>query len=265
MQNTIASTDDPRPAPGETTGETGEADIAERFHSGGWRFSPEVARVFPEHVRASVPHYDVIQDLVAEATDWLLPDGGLVADLGAATGTTIARITARHPGRRIRAVLYDREPSMLSRAAAALADAPATIDYVRTDLRDAAFTHTAADLTLALFTLQFLPLADRITALARARTASNATGALIIAEKVRPPDPRWAEISNDVSHDYKAARGISDKAIRAKARALRGVLQPYPHTTLTEMVALAGWCCPEILFRWHAWTVIGAFASPDGL
>jgi len=72
-------------------------DIAETFGVGAWQFTPEVADVFDDHVRASVPHYDVIQDLVAECADWLVPAGGLVADLGAATGVTARRIAARSP------------------------------------------------------------------------------------------------------------------------------------------------------------------------
>lgn len=256
MQNTPASTDDPTPAP----------DIAERFTTGGWKFTPEVAAVFPEHVRASVPFYDAIQDLVAEASDWLLPDGGLVVDLGAATGTTIHRIATRHPERTLRARLYDTEPAMLKRAAEHLADLPnLTAEYDASDIRTPTNPHKDADLTLALFTLQFLPVPDRITALRHARAGAAPTGALIIAEKVRPPDSRWAEIANDASHDWKATHGITDTAIRAKAKALRGVLQPYPQSTLTQAVTQAGWCCPEVLFRWHNWLLLGAFATPTGL
>ncbi|WP_327385055.1 methyltransferase domain-containing protein [Streptomyces sp. NBC_01207] len=259
MQNTPASTaDQAPPAPAR--------DIAESFGTGAWSFTPDVVDVFPEHVRASVPFYDAIQDLVAEAADWLVPDGGLVADLGAATGITVQRIADRHPGRRIRAVLYDNEPAMLRRAEQALASTPTGhVDYVTADIQDGPLQHTAADLTLALFTLQFLPMPDRLAALRHARDASAATGALIVAEKVRPPDSRWAEIGNDASHDWKAAHGIPDTAIRAKARALRGVLQPYPQHTLTGMVTAAGWCAPEVLFRWHSWLVLGAFATVGGL
>lgn len=241
-------------------------DIAERFDTGAWTFTPEVADVFPEHVRASVPFYDAIQDLVAEAADWLLPDRGTVADLGAATGITVHRIAARHPARRLHAVLYDTETAMLDRASEALAGASnLTARYVPADITAGPLQHERADLTLALFTLQFLPLPDRITTLTHARAASSNTGALLIAEKVRAPDSRWAEIANDASHDWKAAHGIPDTAIRAKARALRGVLQPYPETTLLQAVTQAGWCCPEVLFRWHSWLVAGAFASPTGL
>jgi tRNA (cmo5U34)-methyltransferase len=258
VQNFTASTADPAAA-------VPVRDIAETFDTGAWQFTPAVAGVFPEHVRASVPFYDAIQDLVAEASDWLLPAGGLIADLGAATGITVHRIASRHPERALRAVLYDNEPSMLDRAAETLTGLTnASVEYARADITGP-LQHEAADLTLALFTLQFLPLPERVAVLHTARQAAAPTGALLVAEKVRAPDSRWAEIGNDASHDWKAQHGISDAAIRAKARALRGVLQPHPQSALVQAVTDAGWCCPEVLFRWHSWLVLGAFATPTGL
>jgi tRNA (cmo5U34)-methyltransferase len=241
------------------------ADIAESFQTGAWEFTPEVAGVFPEHVRASVPFYDAIQDLVAETTDWLVPSGGLVADLGAATGTTAELICKRHPDRNIRFALYDESQAMLDRARIVLAELACGPELHAVRIQDPPLKHSDADLTLALFTLQFLPARDRVAALRMARLCSAETGALIVAEKIRPVDSRWAEISVDVSHDWKAAHGVSDAAIRAKARALRGVLRPYPQATTLKMITAAGWTSPEILFRWHAWAVIGAFATDAGL
>ncbi|QFY09625.1 methyltransferase domain-containing protein [Nonomuraea phyllanthi] len=238
-------------------------DIAEQFDTGGWRFTADVAEVFDDHVRASVPHYDVIQDLVAETTDWLVPAGGLVADLGASTGASARRILQRHPTRDIRMVLYDQQPAMLDQAAAELSklDGEHDVTLSATRIQYGPLVHENADLTLALFTLQFLPQEERVTALRLARECSAQSGALIVAEKIRAVDSRWAEIGNDVAHDYKAAHGITDAAIRAKARALRGVLRPYPQQTTMQAMADAGWHAPEVLFRWHSWAVIGAFAS----
>jgi tRNA (cmo5U34)-methyltransferase len=239
-------------------------DIAEGFTPGGWEFTAEVAGVFGEHVRASVPFYDEIQDLIAETTDWLVPDGGLVADLGAATGITADRILTRQPAtRHLRFTLYDEAAPMLAEAAVLLADR-AEVTYHEQQIQGQ-LTHVGADLTLALFTLQFLPFPDRRTVLAAARRCSATHGALIVAEKIRPADTRWAEIATDVSHDWKAAHGLTDAAIRAKARALRGVLMPSTMTALTEAVTAAGWQTPEILFRWHQWVVLGAFATGDGM
>jgi tRNA (cmo5U34)-methyltransferase len=241
-------------------------DVAEQFGTGGWQFTPEVAGVFPEHVRASVPFYDAIQDLITETTDWLVPHGGLIADLGASTGITAERILRRHPDRAIRFALYDEQQAMLDQADKLLAlHAPGRVECHAARIQDPPLQHTDADLTLCLFTLQFLPVRDRVAALHMARLSARETGALIVAEKIRPQDSRWAEIGNDVSHDYKAAQGISDAAIRAKARALRGVLIPHPQAALICMIEAAGWKSAEVLFRWHQWAVIGAFASTAGM
>lgn len=256
MQNTDVSTAD----------EPARQDVAEEFAAGAWSFTPGVVDVFDEHVRASVPFYDAIQELVTGLSDWLVPHGGLVADLGAATGTTVHNILQRQAHRDVSAVLYDVEKPMLDKAAENLADAPARrIDYVCAPIQSPPLQHTDADLTLSLFTLQFLPLRDRVAALHLARMSAKETGALVIAEKVRPLDSRWHEISMDSSHDWKASHGITADGIRAKSRALRGVLLPHPQDTLIHAIKTAGWHDPEILFRWHQWVVIGAFATRCGL
>lgn len=235
-------------------------DIAEQFASGGWQFTSDVVDVFDEHVAASVPHYAVIQRLVAEMADWLLPHGGIYADLGASTGTTAQLIGARHPDRTFRAFLYDEVPEMLEQAALKLDGTNVKVERkLQTILKP--MDHTPADLTTALFTLQFLPPERRAEVLAHAHRASRATGALIVAEKVRPADPFWAEIAMEASHDFKSEAGISDTAIRAKARSLRGVLRPSSIQDLLATITCAGWQRPETLFRWHQWVVVGAFAT----
>lgn len=239
-------------------------DIAERFDTGGWKFTPEVVEVFPEHVRASVPHYDHIQALIAEVADWHLPPGGVFADLGASTGATAELILDRHPGRDLDLHLYDVEKPMLDRAKATLnpklAGKSNRVWYHHQNILEP-LQHQDADLTTCVFVLQFMPLRNRRTALQVAREHAADTGTLIVAEKIRPADARWAEIANDRSHDWKADHGITADAIRAKARALRGVLTPHPLATVHQLITETGWRQPEVLFCWHSWAVIGAFAA----
>lgn len=259
------TTTDLRPAAPDAPAAPGR-DIAEEFGTGGWEFTPQVVGVFPEHVRASVPFYDAIQQLVAEVADWALPAGGVFADLGASTGETLQALLRRHAARKFTAHLYDESGPMLDRAKTTL-NAPGQITSVRGPVLyhqqriQEPLQHDAADLTVSLFTLQFLPPADRVTALANARERAADTGCLIVAEKIRPQDARWAEIANDRSHDWKADHGIPDEAIRAKARALRGVLIPSPVPELRQQVTDAGWGVPETLFAWHNWLVLGTFAT----
>jgi tRNA (cmo5U34)-methyltransferase len=242
------------------------ADVAEGFGPGAWQFTPDVADVFGEHVRASVPFYDAMQAIVAEASDWLVPQDGHVADLGASTGITCCAIAARHPERAIRFDLYDESEAMLKHAETNLRAVPdlgghRSVTHV-CRVEQGPFQHSPADLTLALFVLQFLPRpADRVRTLVLAREHAARGGALMVAEKIRPADSRWAEIAADVSHDWKAEHGVADTAIRAKARALRGVLVPSTSAQLAASIRAAGWTSPEVLFRWHQWQLVGAFAT----
>ena len=238
-------------------------DIAERYGPGGWRFDAAVTEAFDDHVRASVPFYDAIQQLIAEACDWLAPAGALVADLGCSTGNTALAILARHRERRLRFALYDESVSMLARARPAVESAAGSgrVCSWAGELPGAGLQHDGAALTLAVFVLQFMPWPDRGDLLADARARAADDGALIVAEKIRVADSRWAEIGADVSHDYKAAAGITDSAIRAKASALRGVLRPATLGGTAALVQAAGWAPPEVLFRWHQWAVLGAYAA----
>jgi tRNA (cmo5U34)-methyltransferase len=235
------------------------SDIADRFPAGGWEFTPEVTEVFDEHVRASVPYYDDIQAMVAEFSDWLLPDGGMFVDLGASTCTTLETICARHPNRRVRAELYDEEPSMLDRAKEKTANLNVLANFHVQRLQKP-FKHVNADLTVALFTLQFLREQERVPVLAEARRCTTPGGAIILAEKIRPQSSLLAEIAMDASHDFKAAAGIPDQAIRSKARALRGVLMPQTFHQLTRQMYEAGWHEVDVVFRWHQWVIVIGFA-----
>lgn len=234
-------------------------DIADSFSTGGWEFTPEVTEVFDDHVRASVPYYDDIQNLVAELSDWLLPNNGVYADLGASTCTTLAAIAERHPTRRIRAELYDEEPSMLERAKDKVAKLNVLPTFHVQRLQQP-LKHKEADLTVSLFTLQFLRESDRLQVLTEARRCSADSGAIVLAEKIRPEHPLLAEIGMDASHDFKAEMGITDTAIRSKARALRGVLIPQSLPLIFSELDLAGWRHSDVVFRWHQWVIVVGFA-----
>jgi tRNA (cmo5U34)-methyltransferase len=239
-------------------------DIAESFGTGDWEFTPQVVQVFDEHVRASVPHYDVFQDLVVAASDWLVPANGTVVDIGASTGTTVAAMLDRHPARNAHAHLYDESATMLAQARQKIGEENLRVKYHARRVETGPLDHDAADFTVSLFTLQFMPYPARIRTLRAARSGSAASGALFVAEKLRLPDSRWAELAGDLSHDWKAENGIADTAIRAKAQALRGVLRPYSMDALLASITTAGWVDPEVIFRWHQWVLVGAFATHDG-
>lgn len=230
-------------------------DVADAFEPGEWTFTPEVVDVFDRHIRQSVPFYDVIQEQVATLSDWLAPAGSLVVDLGCSTGETFRRVRDRHPGRTHRFLGYDESKDMLR---AAQVKVPG-LDVCERDITEG-LVHEKATLTTALFTLQFLDLPDRAALLRDVRARTVPEGAVLIAEKIRVRDERWAEIAAELSWDFKADAGIESDSIRSKARALRGVLRPVPAEDMLGMLSDAGWVAPTCLFRWNQWCLFGAFA-----
>lgn len=237
-------------------------DVSEQFESGAWEFNDAVVGVFDEHVAANVPHYDVIQRTVAHLSDWLAPKGSLVADLGASTGTTADLIEDRHPDRGIRYALYDESQAMLDRAARKLERIGSRVAYHQTDITASALAHRDADLTLALFTLQFLREHERIEALRWARAAArDRGGVLLVAEKILMPSAFWQEVANEATWDFKEGAGIGAEAIRSKAHALRGVLRPQPMERLEEELAASGWLPPTVVWTFYQWVLIAALAD----
>ena len=234
---------------------------ADPYPAGAWEFTADVANVFDDHVVAHLPHYAEFQESVAVLSDWLVPHGGIVADLGASTGRTAEMIQRRSPHREIVFHLYDEQPRMNVRARERLKAAGAARFQTHTaDVITEPLAHGGANLTLALFTLQFHAARDRARILDAARRAAAEDGALLLAEKIRPADPLWAEVAAELTAEWKLAHGVTAEEVRAKARSIRGVLLPRRLADVEEELCCAGWARPEVLFRWHSWVLIGAHA-----
>lgn len=217
-------------------------------------FGPE----FDAHVARHLPGYADVQRLVALVASFAVPYNGRVADLGCSTGASAEAL--RHALQRpVSYVLYDADASMLDEAAERLGP---EVDYHHGELpRRGGLQHRDADLTLALWFLQFLPPSERRVVLAQARVASRTTGAIVVAAKTRHGDSRWEDIAVAALDDYKAEAGVDADERAAKTRSLRGRM--FTATTADYLADLraAGWHSPVVLWRWHVWSVIGAWAK----
>jgi tRNA (cmo5U34)-methyltransferase len=227
-----------------------------------WSFA-EFGPQFDRHARAHLPHYDLATDLAAFVASYALPPGGVVADLGCSTGRSIERIAESMPERRFSAFAYDVDQSMLDETTARLLDHrnvdlhPCRLDLVAGDLE-----HVAANVTLALWTLQFLPGETWRPVLAAARQRASRDGVLLVAAKTRLPDARWQEIGDGAVAEWKARHDVTPDEALAKARSLRGTMLLATLGRLLDDVTAAGWSNPAVLFRWHAWLLVGAWAEP---
>jgi tRNA (cmo5U34)-methyltransferase len=238
-------------------------DTDDRQADGAWTFD-RFGEQFDSHVVAHLPVYEAVQAVAATVSSFTLPDRGIVADLGASTGRTVAALIERHPGRRLTAHLYDADRTMLDAASVRLAPHDTvTSSLHHGDLtEDDTWQHQGADLTLALWLLQFVHPRHRARVLTQARQRASDNGAILVAAKTRHTDSRWQEIADAALVDHKAGAGVTPEDIVAKARSLRGVLIPDTGPELADQLTASGWHAPCVIHCWHTWTLVGAWARP---
>jgi tRNA (cmo5U34)-methyltransferase len=235
----------------------------DRLTDSGWSFNG-FADEFQEHAAKHLPGYADVQRLVGLIASHVVPEDGLIADLGAATGETARALQARLAHRNPSFVLYDRDPSMCA-ALRAIGGARVVEGDLTRHRRGCGLDHVGADLTLALWTLQFLHPSDVPQILQALKWNASRSGALLIAAKTRHQESRWESIATGALDDYKAEMGVEPEERAAKTASLRGVLHAWSTDAIMADLRSAGWKQPTILWRWHVWTVIGAWATgPDG-
>jgi tRNA (cmo5U34)-methyltransferase len=230
---------------------------------GDFVFDESVVAVFDDMLERSVPFYVEQQAMIAELARRHWQPGTIVVDLGCSTGTTLASICSGLDD--ARAVGLDNSEPMLARARTALARAglEERIELVEADL-DAGL----ADLELApasvvtiCWTLQFLAPSRRHSLLSEVYDLLVPGGALVLAEKVVPPDPEAADLYTDLYYEFKRRNGYSQTEIARKREALEGVLVPVTIDRNLDLLRRAGFESATTFFQWYPFAAFLAVKS----
>lgn len=216
---------------------------------GEWRFDHEVAQDFDQHVRRSVPFYDHAQEMIVEMSEWFVRDGMTVYDLGTSTGETISQLQEKHAGKKgLRFVGIDNSLPMLEKARAKCAGGNA--QFLHQNLT-AMSEFPDAGLVTAVYTLQFLPLAERRKILERVHRDLQEGGAIVLVEKVRGESSLFEDIWLELYWDMKQRSGLNAEQVLAKARSLRGVLVPLSVSENVALLREAGFSSVDVFMKWY--------------
>jgi SAM-dependent methyltransferase len=183
--------------------------------AGTWTFGGGLARVFDDHVRRSIPGYLTLHEHCLQALAQVVRPGDVVYDLGCSTGLFTSRLKRTWPG--LRVIGVDNEQEMIAEAS-------------RRDGEVEFLCHSVAELELeparavvALYVLQFLPLALRLNTLGRIRRSLGADGSLVLAEKCA----FWTPQSRRVSTAPTARSSWPRASRRPKSTPKRGLSRVY--------------------------------------
>ena len=162
-------------------------------------------------------------------------------ELVSSTGSRSLKLAKNKKERQgARFIGIDREPKMTAkangkRAACGLDNVSFQVDDIlQVELEP-------ADFIVAYYTIQFIRPSVRQALIDRIYSALRWGGCLVMFETVRGSDARFQDILTAMyTYDYKLSQGYDANEIIAKARSLKGVLEPFSTQGNLDLLDRAG-------------------------
>ncbi len=230
-----------------------------------FRFNADVAQVFPDMLRRSIPGYAASLEAIGSLAARYVTAGTNCYDLGCSLGAaTIAmRQGIRVPDCRIFAV--DNAPAMIERCEQLIAtDSQAhrsrtPVEVLLGDLRDVTIAN--ATMVVMNYTLQFLDLAGRDALIQKIFDGLRPGGLFLLSEKVVDTDPHMETLLVDLHHEHKRRNAYSELEISRKRAALENVLIPETVAAHRERLERAGFAHSGVWLRYFNFVSIVAIKS----
>ena len=215
-----------------------------------FNFDETVASVFPDMIQRSVPGYNAIISAIGLLAARYAKPHSNCYDLGCSLGAATLSMRRQIPYQSCRLIGIDNSQAMLNRCRQIIAaeQHPVSVDLQCMDIREVNIMN--ASVVVLNFTLQFIPLQDRLNFLHNIHQGLLPGGILVLSEKLQFADPRQQQLQTDMHHEFKKARGYSDMEISQKRTALEKVLLPETLETHQQRLNTAGFSSAEVWFQY---------------
>ena len=227
-----------------------------------FRFNEDVAQVFPDMLRRSIPGYAASLEAIGSLAARYVTAGTNCYDLGCSLGAaTIAmRQGIRVPDCKIFAV--DNAPAMIERCEELIVTdnealgSRTPVEVLLRDIRDVTIAN--ATMVVMNYTLQFLDLAGRDALIQRIFDGLLPGGLFLLSEKVVDTDPHMETLLVDLHHEHKRRNAYSELEISRKRAALENVLVPETVAAHRERLDRAGFAHSGVWLRYFNFVSIVA-------
>ena len=217
--------------------------------AGLFTFDENVARVFPDMIKRSVPGYTTIVAMTGLIAQRYASPGSRLYDLGCSLGASTLAMRQNLRSEDCRIVGVDKSAAMLERCRSIVDtdthDTP--VDLICTNLEDVAIEN--ASVVVLNFTLQFIPLGIRDEVIGRIYAGLRPGGIMVLSEKLTFEDPHLDQLNIDLHHEFKRANGYSELEIAQKRAAIENVLLPETLATHKQRIAEAGFSSCDVWFQ----------------
>ncbi|MDX2053499.1 MAG: carboxy-S-adenosyl-L-methionine synthase CmoA [Polyangiaceae bacterium] len=215
---------------------------------GDFRFNAEVAQVFDDMIRRSLPGYATILDMLSVLALRFAQPNTSVYDLGCSLGAATLAMRRGVGHRQVSFIAVDTSPDMVERCRRATAGAPgSSVTVVCDDIRNIPIEN--ASLVVLNFTLQFIAVPEREALLRRIKNGLRPGGALILSEKLAFEGSEQSDLFTSLHDSFRLQNGYTDLEISQKRTALEKVLFNETEATHVARLRRVGFATVETWFR----------------
>nr|WP_198552854.1 carboxy-S-adenosyl-L-methionine synthase CmoA [Psychromonas sp. Urea-02u-13] len=191
----------------------------------GFRFDEQVAQVFPDMIKRSVPGYEKMIHTIAMITERKAVANSNLYDLGCSLGAaTLSMRSALKETSGCQIIAVDNSEAMVKRCSETIhayrSDTPVTV--LQDDICNIKIEN--ASVVVLNFTLQFLTPEKRLELLTNIYQGLLPGGVLILSEKFVFEDAVSHQLLIDLHLDFKRNNGYSELEISQKRSSLENVL-----------------------------------------
>lgn len=207
---------------------------------GSWTFDAEVADVFSDMLKRSIPNYEIMRELVFDIAVRTTPADSYVVDLGCSNGESLAPLV-RHLGERNRYIGVDASEPMVAAARERFREEinKNLVEIQQLDLR-VDYPKVNAGVTLSILTLQFVPINYRQLLCHKIYASTLQRGVFLLVEKVIGETDHIDNLMIRWYEEKKARSGYSSLEIAEKRKSLEGVLVPLKPSWNLQLLREAG-------------------------
>lgn len=226
---------------------------------GDFVFDEQVASVFDDMIRRSVPGYGSIINMVGVlAGEYVQPDSNCY-DLGCSLGAGTLAMRRLIQQENVKIIAVDNSEAMVGRCRQNIVRSNMTVpvEILCEDINDTSIEN--ASFVAINFTLQFIQPDQRAGLVQRIYDGLLPGGVLIISEKIAFADPAEQKIQTELHHSFKKFNGYSELEIAQKRTALENVLVPDTLETHQTRLLDAGFQHVNVWFRCFNFASIIAF------
>lgn len=206
--------------------------------TGKWEFDEAVTAVFDDMLARSIPGYEEMRRTTTELARRFAIPGTSIIDLGCSRGASLDPVISTL-GPEFTFLGVEVSEPMRAAARERFIGNPA-VTIIDLDLRET-YPRVPASVTLAVLTLQFVPIEYRQRIIADAYQHTVSGGVFLLVEKVLGSDAFADRTLVQTYLERKGENGYTADQINAKRRSLEGVLVPVTADWNVELLKSAGW------------------------